>query len=445
MSQFETVIIGGGPAGLGLAYPLQAAGQKVAVVEENKWGGTCPNRGCDPKKVLLGPVEILRRNQYLLGKGIVNQVQINWADLMAFKNTFTDPVSTNSRAGLVAAGITVFDGHASFKDNHTLDIDGETITADRFVIATGQRPRQLAITGGELLGTSTTFMQLPQLPAEIAFVGAGFEAFEFAAIASAAGAKVHIIQHNDRPLKQFPQAGVAELMHQLIAQGVEFHLNFETQTIQPTETGIMISGSDAGKLQQLTVNAGFATSGRIPNCDTLNLTAIGVATDSHGIKVNDHLQTNTANIYAMGDVVSRRQPKLTPVASFEAQYLSRELLHSGAAIAYPMIPSVIYGMPRLAQVGVSLTEAKANDAYVVKPLDMTQWFTYRHLNEAVAKATTIVDKTTDRIMGAFVISNEADELINYLTQIIDQQLTMKQVQQEILLYPTVASDLGYLG
>ncbi|KRM94783.1 pyruvate 2-oxoglutarate dehydrogenase complex [Lentilactobacillus senioris DSM 24302 = JCM 17472] len=442
MNQFNTVIIGGGPAGLGLAYPLHSAGQKVAVVEENKWGGTCPNRGCDPKKVLLGAVEAQVKSDQLVGRGLNQTPQINWPQLMKFKQTFTDPVSDNSRAGLVSAGIEVFDGHASFVDEHTLSVGEQTITADRFVIATGQRPGRLNVPGDEYLLTSTDFLSLPTMPAKIAFIGGGYIAFELAAIAAVAGAEVHIIHHNERPLKQFAQAAVAELMNQLEAKGVQFDLNVETQSIKREADQTVIQAPN----YELTVDQAFVTSGRVANADTLNLAAIGVEADRHGIVVNDHLQTAQPNIYAMGDVVAKRIPKLTPVSGFEAAYLSQELVESGAAIHYPEIPTVVFGMPRLAQVGISWqTAQEQSDKYRSQVSDMTNWFTYKHLNEPLAKAWMVVDKQTDQIVGATVISNEAETLVNYLTQIINTGQTMKQVKEQVFLYPTEASDLEYLG
>ncbi len=215
---------------------------------------------------------------------------------MKFKQTFTDPVSDNSRAGLVSAGIEVFDGHASFVDEHTLSVGEQTITADRFVIATGQRPGRLNVPGDEYLLTSTDFLSLPTMPAKIAFIGGGYIAFELAAIAAVAGAEVHIIHHNERPLKQFAQAAVAELMNQLEAKGVQFDLNVETQSIKREADQTVIQAPN----YELTVDQAFVTSGRVANADTLNLAAIGVEADRHGIVVNDHLQTAQPNIYAMG-------------------------------------------------------------------------------------------------------------------------------------------------
>jgi glutathione reductase (NADPH) len=444
MKQYDVVIIGAGPGGLALAYPLKEAGLKVAVVEENLWGGTCPNRGCDPKKVLLAAVEAKMRNQYLIGNGIKNASEINWQALMQFEKTFTDPVSKSSRAGLVDAQIDVWDGHAEFIDQHTLKIDGESISSEKFVIATGQRPGRLTqIQNQELMETSTDFLKMEQLPNEIAFVGGGYIAFELAMIASGAGAKVHIIHHNQRPLKAFPKEYVDNLIQQLESQGVEFHLDIDLKSVESQDQRLKLS--DNQNFEQV-VDRVFVTAGRKPNDDALNLKNIGVQTDAGGIVVNQYLESTVDNIYAMGDVVSKQIAKLTPVARFEARYLAKRLTGvTKDKIKYPAIPTVVYGMPKLAKVGVELDEAqKYTDRYEIKTAEMTKWFTYSRLQDPFAKVSVIHERDTGKIVGAITISSEAEHLINDLTMLINQGGTKNQIDNQILAYPTEASDLSYM-
>lgn len=442
MKEFDVVIIGAGPGGLSLAYQLKAQGKSVAVVEENLWGGTCPNRGCDPKKVLLAAVEAKQHNDYMVGSGIEKSSAINWNELMQFEKTFTKDVSPSSRQGLVDSDVTVYDGHASFIDQHQLQIDDQIISSKKYVIATGQRPSRLDIKGQEYLKTSTDFLKMDKLPKTIALIGGGYIGFEFAAIASAAGADVHLIHHNDRPLKEFPVDGVQSLIQQLQKNGVHFNLNVDITDVALRDKQFRLS--DDGDFN-LDVDAVFVTAGRQANDDTLNLNQIGVKTDRGGIVVNDHLQTDVENIYALGDVISKRHPKLTPVSGFEAKYLSKELNGGDEPIDYPVIPTVIYGMPKLAQVGISIETAEQNpEQFNITKLDMKNWFSYRRIKEPVAEAEIIHEKSTNRIVGGYVVSSEADTLINYLTMIINKQMTMDDITNEVYAYPTEASDLEYL-
>jgi glutathione reductase (NADPH) len=444
MKRYDVVIIGAGPAGLGLAYPLKATGLAVAVVEENLWGGTCPNRGCDPKKVLLSAVEAKMQSQYLVGNGIQTTPEIDWQALMQFEKSFTKPVSKSSRQGLIDAGIDVFDGHAEFSDAHTLDVAGTPIKSERFVIATGQRPSRLTkIKNETVMQTSTDFLQMDQLPKQLALVGGGYIAFELAIIAQVTGAEVHIIHHNDRPLKQFPKSYVDMFMKQLERMGVRFHLNVDLSTIEVQDSKLVLKDADDF---ELTVDQAFVTAGRQPNIDTLNLAGVGVQVDRAGIIVDDHLQTSVPNILAMGDVVAKSQPKLTPVAGFEARYLAQSLTgKTQDEIKYPVIPTLVYGMPQLAQVGVSLKQAQADPSrYEIKTNDMTDWFTYRRRQEPKAQVSVIREKASTKIVGAVVMSSEAEVLINQLATIINQGGTTATIKNQIWAYPSQASDLGYL-
>jgi Pyruvate/2-oxoglutarate dehydrogenase complex, dihydrolipoamide dehydrogenase (E3) component, and related enzymes len=178
MEKFDTIVIGAGPAGLAAAHNLKANNQNVAIVENNLWGGTCPNRGCDPKKVLLGGVETRDRIMQLQGKGFDEVPYVNWKELEQFKETFTDPVSKSSREGIVNDDITAIDGQPKFISENEIVVNGQDhYQADKFIIATGQRPSYLDIEGKEHLLSSTDFLSLKKMPEDITFIGAGYIAF----------------------------------------------------------------------------------------------------------------------------------------------------------------------------------------------------------------------------------------------------------------------------
>lgn len=177
----------------------------------------------------------------------------------------------------------------------------------------------------------------------------------------------------------------------------------------------------------------------------MNLGKIGVEYTPKGIKVNEYLQTTVENIYALGDCLAKTKPKLTPIASFEGSYLAKLLTKtSQEAIHYPIIPTIVFSSPKLAQVGVTDKQSLMNDKYLVKDLDLSQWFTYKHVNEPLVKAKIIIEKETGLLIGATVLGNEADQLINVFTLMINQQLKAETINAMVMLYPTVASDLSYL-
>ncbi len=438
MKKYDAVVIGSGVAGLSAAYGLKAAGKQVLVIEENLWGGTCPNRGCDPKKILLNGVEARRRIEQLVGKGFSEVPSVDWHELQTFKRSFTDPVSKNRQEELNAAKIDHLSGTARFVDEKTIKVGEETITATYFVLATGQRPAILPVEGKEYLQTSTDFLALDELPKEIIFIGAGYITFELAMIAHAAGSKVTIVHHNQRPLKEFEEEMVKILVEQMQKAGIIFVFDFESErVIQEEHSYRLIS-----KEKELRADAIFAATGRRPNIEHLKLDQAGVQTTKQGVIVNEYLQTSQPTIFACGDIVARKEPKLTPVATFEGTYVADFL--SGkqeTAIHYPVIPTIVYSSPKLAQVGV--TKKQASETVQRAEVTMTDWFTYHRVNEPVAKAQLTYDEQ-DHLIGATVISEQADDLINDLTLLINQKVTKAELDQWILGYPTLASDLSYL-
>ncbi|CAJ1183766.1 Glutathione amide reductase [Companilactobacillus paralimentarius] len=435
MEKFDTIIIGAGPAGLAAAHNLKSNGQKVAIVENNLWGGTCPNRGCDPKKVLLSGVEARDRVAQLQGKGFDDVPYVNWKELEAFKETFTDPVSAGSRNGIVKAGITAVDGQPKFVSANEIVVNGQDhYQADKFIIATGQRPSYLDIPGKQHLLSSTDFLSLKKMPEDITIIGAGYIAFELATIANATGAKIHIIHHNDHPLKEFNESYALELVKQLETKGVDFNFNIDTQAIEQQANGQYLIKADNF---ELTTDLIIGATGRIANADFLDLEKAGVEYTRHGVKVNNKLQSTNENIYAIGDVVATKQPKLTPVGGFEANYVTDLLTgKTDQDLELPLIPTVVYGSPKLAKVG-------AQEGAKVVDQEVTSWFTYSHTNDPKAKIRIVLNDKSE-IIGATLLSNNADSLINLLTMAIKRQMTHADVIKEIMAYPTAASDLEYL-
>lgn len=439
-NKFDVIVLGAGPAGLAEGYALKSAGKSVAIVENYQWGGTCPNRGCDPKKILLSGVQARDRVEQLQGKGFSSVPFVNWSELEAFKETYTSKIPSGSRNGAVSAGITAIDGDPEFISDDKIQVNNNVYQAQNFVIATGQRPSQINISGKENLLTSTDFLSLKTMPKKITFIGAGYIAFELATIANSTGAEVHIVHHNDRPLKGFDKQYVDELIKQLENRGIKFHFNVDTTAIEKNDQGYTLKAKDFSLDSDLVVGA----TGRIPNTDKLKLDKAHVEYSAKGIQTNDHLQTSNKRIYAIGDVLDKNEPKLTPVAGFEARYVA-DILNgkNDQAIVYPAIPTLVYGSPELAKVGLSTIDKENSDQFHVVDQDQTKWFTYYRTNEHVAKAKIVFDKD-EQIVGATILSNEADEVINYLTTAINKKMTHDEVVNTIFAYPTPASDLQYL-
>lgn len=440
VQKFATIVIGAGPGGLAAAHQL-ASQQDVLVIEDDLWGGTCPNRGCDPKKMLYSAVEARDRATYLQGHGLEGAPTIDWPKLMTFKRAYTEKVPAGTLNGLKAAGITTIQGKPYFISENQLKVNGQVYEGHHFIIATGQTPVIPGIPGHDYLQTSTDFLDLDQLPARIAFVGGGYVAIELANIAANAGAEVHLLQHNQRILRDFPENYTQLLATAMSDHGVNFHWDTELESVSEIDDGLLLT-TNQGSLE---VDAVFAAIGRRPQLDSLNLQAAKVDVAEKGLRVNGHLQTTNPRIYGIGDVLLKKQPKLTPVASFEGRYVASDILgKTTAPIDYPSVPQVVYASPQIAQTGVKVEDAKnAPDQYLINAQDTTQWYTFNRIKDPIARVTTVIDKQTQLIVGAVVYSTLADELINDLNNLINNQTTVTQLQRQIPAYPTAASDLVY--
>ncbi|MBC1708809.1 NAD(P)/FAD-dependent oxidoreductase [Listeria welshimeri] len=441
---YDVVIIGSGASGTTVAFEAQAAGLKVAIIEERSWGGTCVLRGCDPKKVLIGAAEARNLSTRLRGKGIKQAASISWQDLMAFKETFIEDVPESRLESFQEAGIETFFGQAIFQDSHTLQVGKDLLNAEKIVIATGAVPSSLKVEGQEYIQNSDDFLSLKELPESVVFIGGGYISFEFASIALAAGREVHIIHHNSEPLKKFDPDFVAALVSNMKEEGVHFHFDIDITKIVKNNGKLHIDGKNNFSLNTDLI---IGATGRTPNIAHLALEKANIDYTKKGITVNEKMQTvNNEHIYACGDVAASKGAPLTPVVSMEALLVAKNILGKDEKINYPAIPSVVFTSPKLASIGISMEEANANpEKYQIKSHDTTNWYTYKRTNEQLALAKIIEDRETGQIRGAHFLSEEADYMINYIAILMKASLTLADLNSVIFAYPSPASDLTALN
>lgn len=438
MEKYDYIIVGAGPGGNALAYALKAKGASVLIAEKDKWGGTCPNYGCDPTKIMMALVEAKYRAENLASAGLHGSLRIDWQEMLARKKAYSDAIPSGTEQGLKNAGIETVYGSASFQIDGHLAVEGKVYVADNYILATGARPRVLDIPGSEYLLTSNDFLELEELPKRLVFLGSGYVSLELAQIAHAAGAEVSVLTHGALKIRGFADDFAVSYIKQLQKEGISFVDNFSPERLEQTDSGIEIISEDKRKV---TADGVISAVGRIPNIEDLNLDAVGVKTTAKGIEVNEFLQTQHPNIYAIGDVLDKKQPKLTPVSGFEARYLARYFAQKGQieAIQYPAIPTVIFGSSKLAQIGQTQILDKENE----RSLDMTDWYTYKRIADPLSKINVIVNDKNE-ILGATLLSTVAEELVNILNFCINQNINLDKFQNMIMAYPTIASDLFYL-
>ncbi|TPR26493.1 NAD(P)/FAD-dependent oxidoreductase [Apilactobacillus micheneri] len=433
---YDVLYIGAGHGTFDGAIPLAQKGYKIAVVEADKVGGTCPNWGCNAKIALDIPVQLTETQKRL--QNIINgDTSINWKENMLNKHKVIDGLPDAISGLIESLNIKLIHGFAKLSDNHTVTVGDNSYSADKIVIATGLRPHRLDVEGKELAHDSKDFLNLDEMPKHVTVIGAGYIAMEFATIANAAGAQVTVLMHGDKALRQFNQEYVDMVMKDLEDKGVRFIKNADIKGfVQKDDCVTAVQLADEDVRTDYILDA----TGRIPNVENIGLDDLGIQYDKKGIKVNNHLATNVDNIYASGDVADTGQPKLTPTAIFESKYLTS--LFSGEtkdAIDFPAIPSVVFTTPRIAEVGVSMDEAKNSDEYTVEETDMTKDWYRAITKEQIAKRAYVFDKE-HHLVGATEVSDQADSVIDSILPAVALKLDQKQIGRLVHLFPSIGSD-----
>lgn len=430
---YDVLYIGSGHGTFDGAIPLSASGLRVAVVEEEKIGGTCPNWGCNAKIILDQPIALKRHLEAV--HGIVNgDVSIDWSENMANKHAIIDGLPNFIQGLMDNSKIDVLFGHAMLTDKHTVTIDGQTKTADKIVIATGLRPKHLMVPGTEFAHDSKDFLALETLPERITIVGGGYIALEFATIANTAGAKVDLLLHGDQALRSFPQKYVEQILADLAERGVNIKRNVTVTALEQNGTETIVHTSAGESVADWVLDA----TGRVPNVENIGLDTVGVAYNAKGIVVDDHLRTSVPNIYASGDVIDKAQPNLTPTAIFESKYLMQTFTGATTApINYPVIPTVVFTSPRIAQVGVSLATALANPTeYTVEEHAITEdWF--RQIARPQFGSTSLIYNKAHQLVGAVDMSEDAAEVINTLLPAVEFKYSQAQLARLVYLFPSI--------
>lgn len=439
MKKYDDILIGSGPAAYKMANLLAKTDRKVLVVEGFEYGGTCPNYGCEPKIFLEGAARTVLQSQQLLGRGISQPAKLDWEALMQTKLKRFDPWPGETR-DIIKKSHDIEDGYASFVDNHTISVNGHQYQADRIIIATGQTPNILNISGKEYLHTSYDLLSLKELPQRITIIGAGFVGLELATLVAAAGAEVTIVVHSDRVLREFTKAEDEALVNAMKQRGIKFSFNTDTQKVTQGKDGLLVT-TNHGEVQADYV---LDATGRHPNIEKLALENTDIEYDRHGINVDGHLMTTVDGVYAVGDVVNLKQPKLTPVAEFEGQYLFDYLIgKTDQDIVYPTIGQAAFTFPEVARAGVNPDDVAGDSQYQVKTVSLKYGSLYAGQNDQISTLTLVFKD--QQLVGASEIGDYAADDINNFLPIIGLKINGDEYRQKVMaIYPTLGDKVAGL-
>ena len=448
MEVYDLIVVGTGAGGSGVASRCAKAGWRVAVIDDEPYGGTCALRGCDPKKVLVEAARLVDWQRRMVGFGVRGESRIDWPALMQFKRTFADPVPAQQETALDKLGVRTFHGTGRFTAPDRFATAGQELGSRYFVIASGARPAPLGIPGEENVKTSTDFLELERLPERVGFIGAGYIAFEFAHVASRAGSRVAVIGRG-RPLKQFDSDLVDRLVEHTRTLNVDVRTDSAVTAVECTDAGFRVRFHGARGEEFIDTDLVVHGAGRVPKTSELDLPRGNVDADARGaVVVNEWLQSvSNPRVYAAGDAAaSQGALPLTPVAAHQSLVVSSNLLHGNKKQPdYRGISSVVFTTPALAGVGLTEEQARSEGLTVrVQCEDTSRWQSNRRVNEKAAMYKIVTEEQTSRILGAHLLGPDAEEVINLFALAIRFAIKAQDLSRMIFAYPTNASNIPYM-
>ncbi|HDR0966700.1 TPA: glutathione-disulfide reductase [Pasteurella multocida] len=438
---YDYLAIGGGSGGIASINRAASYGKKCAIIEAKALGGTCVNVGCVPKKVMWYGAQIAEAiHQYAPDYGFDLQVnKFDFAKLVESRQAYISRIHTSYHNVLAKNNVDVIQGFAKFVNANTVEVNGEHITADHILIATGGRPSRPAIPGAEYGIDSDGVFALSELPKRVAVVGAGYIAVELAGVMNSFGVKTHLFVRQHAPLRHFDPLIVDTLLEVIQQDGIQLHTQAIPQEVVKNAEGSLTIKLEDGRSQE--VDCLIWAIGRHPATDTINLEAAGVETNARGfVKVDKYQNTNVKGIYAVGDIIEGGI-ELTPVAVAAGRRLSERLFNNkpNEHLDYNLVPTVVFSHPPIGTIG--LTEPKAIAQYgeenvKVYKSSFTPMYSAVTQHRQPCRMKLVCVGKEEKIVGLHGIGFGVDEMIQGFAVAIKMGATKADFDNTVAIHPT---------
>ena len=446
MDHFDVVVIGSGPGGYVCAIRCAQLGMKTAIIEKyNTLGGTCLNVGCIPSKSLLDSSHHYHEavhNFSTHGIEIDGSIKVDLNKMISRKNSVVDQTTKGIDYLMSKNKIKVYNGIGSFENNETINIDSsEKIKFNNAIIATGSKPISLpfAKIDKKRIISSTEALKLNEIPKKLIIIGGGVIGLELGQVYNRLGSEVSVIEYSDKITPFMDGAVSKELLRIFKKQKIKFYLSHKVTSVKSEDDLVKVIAEDSnGKNISFEGDYCLVSVGRKPYTDGLNLSSVGINTNRKGqIEVNDKLQTNADNIYAIGDVI--KGPMLAHKAEEEGVLVAEILANQKPHINYNLIPNVIYTWPEVASVGKT-QEQLSEEGIEFK----TGQFPMRALGRSRASmdidgfVKILADKKTDEILGVHIIGARAADLIAEAVVAMEFRASAEDISRMSHSHPTYA-------
>lgn len=451
IQKYDAIVIGTGQAGPALAKSLCQKGERVAIIEQAHFGGTCINYGCTPTKTLVANAKIIQSIRQAKTFGVnIDHFQIDYKVIKARKDALVSDGREWVKNSLESTtGCTVLEGHASFEGPHRIKVGEQLLESNQIFINVGARTNIPQVPGLQQIPylTNVSLLDLDYIPEHLLILGGGYIGLEFAQIFRRFGSQVTVIQRNPFVMPKEDQDISSAIQDILEKEGVEIYTNATQFKIlsESREGNILTQLVQNGKDRTVSGTHLLITTGRIPNTDTLGLDKAGVELDERGyIKVDDQLHTSQPHIWALGDCNGKGAFTHTSYNDFEI--VESNLLENGSRKVSDRIP--IYALftdPPLGRVG--LTEKDAEHLYedvLVAKLPMTSVARAREKGETEGFLKIVVDGKTKQILGAAFLGTTCDEVVQLIAICMAAKAPYTVIEQTVLIHPTVSELLPTL-
>ena len=438
--QFDLIVLGGGSAARDAAgKAMREHGARVALVERERWGGSCPNVACTPTKAYLLAAELAHDVNTLAPElGIdTGPATTDLARVRARKDSLKKP-QDQWVADLMDQGFTAYSGEASFLDAHRLRVGELVLEAERILIATGSRTAVPPIDGIDEVDwiDHISALELTELPESLLVCGAGAVGLEFGQIFSRFGSKVTIVDALERISPNSDSEASAMLAAALEEEGIELATSVFVKSArrEADEVVATIAPRDGSDEYEVRVERILLASGRVPNIEELNLEVTGVETTRGGIEADEQMRTSAAGIWAAGDVVAG--PQFTPVAQYQARIAVADMFGAdGAATDYTWLPTSIFTDPELAGVGLTEEQARGegHEVEVVRN-EYVKRFSYIDARHGLFKI--VFDRESRRVLGLHVVSRGAGDIVQGLALGLRLGATVDDLASMHHVFPT---------